>query len=135
MGKEGNNYWVSRAGRCRLTAPEHLRPSGPDETGEFLAMSNVKRELEQLLNNDFDEKDGHTSEEEDEVGGLDDIGTLYAPSENPGEDEDMGRDHAAKRGAIDRDNHDEEGDVIFDPEDGDPEEKHEAVLDKNADET
>ncbi|CAE6950397.1 GIP [Symbiodinium sp. CCMP2592] len=35
VGREGNNDWISRNGRCRLTAPEHLRPSGPEEVGEY----------------------------------------------------------------------------------------------------
>ncbi|CAE7427315.1 GIP, partial [Symbiodinium pilosum] len=84
VGREGNNYWVSRGGRCRLTAPEHLhlRPSGPDETGEFLAMGQVKRELDQLLNQDFDKNDTYASDDEEGNDVEDDIGTLYSPSEN-----------------------------------------------------
>ena len=82
VGREGNNYWVSRGGRCRLTAPEHLRPSGPDETGEFLAMGQVKRELDQLLDQDFDKNDTYASDDEEGNDVKDDIGTLYSPSEN-----------------------------------------------------
>ena len=38
VGKEGNNYWISNNGRCRLTSPEHIRGSTPEEVGAFLAM-------------------------------------------------------------------------------------------------
>ena len=80
VGREGNNYWVARGGRCRLTAPEHLRPSGPDETGEFLAMNGVKRELEQLFQTDFDDDEAYR-------GGIED----YSPSVGPAKDEDMAK--------------------------------------------
>ena len=106
VGKEGQNYWVSRGGRCRLTAPEHLRPSGPDETGEFLALNGVKRELEQLLDKDFDGEDAYDGEEENNVEDLDDIGSLYSPSVNPDDDRD-------KELFGDHDILDEEGDVIL----------------------
>ena len=106
MGKEGQNYWVSRGGRCRLTAPEHLRPSGPDETGEFLALNGVKRELEQLLDKDFDGEDAYDGEEENNVEDLDDIGSLYSPSVNPDDDRD-------KELFGDHDILDEEGDAIL----------------------
>ena len=106
MGKEGQNYWVSRGGRCRLTAPEHLRPSGPDETGEFLAMNEVKRELEQLLGRDFDGEEAYGTEEDDKAADLDDIDSLYSPSANPE------ADHDHEQFPEDHDILDEEGDVI-----------------------
>ena len=112
VGREGNNYWVSRNGRCRLTAPEHLRPSGPDETGEFLAMSQMKRELEQLLEDAF-----ASSDDEHGDGGVDDLGTLYSPSDNPEGDIDIegaeDRGHEKSEGepcAVD-----EEGDELLEP--------------------
>ena len=89
VGKEGSNYWVSRGGRCRLTAPEHLQPSGPDETGEFLAMNGVKQELDQLLQADFDNDEAYGSEDEGNPGDLDDIDSPYSPSNNPVDDEEM----------------------------------------------
>ncbi|CAE7294300.1 GIP [Symbiodinium sp. CCMP2592] len=55
VGKQGSSYWVSRGGRCRLTAPEHLRSSGPEELGEYLAMKGVKKEVERLLQEDVDD--------------------------------------------------------------------------------
>ena len=89
VGKEGQNYWVARGGRCRLTAPEHLRASGPEETGEFLAMNGVQRELEHLLNQDFDEDEAYEDPGDSGGDGLDDIGSLYSPSENEAENEDI----------------------------------------------
>ena len=66
VGRQGANYWVSRAGKCRLTAAEHLRASGPEEVGEFLTMKGMQREVEKLLAEDFDEpdvfEDGHESQ-------------------------------------------------------------------------
>ncbi|CAE7554203.1 GIP, partial [Symbiodinium pilosum] len=57
VGREGPNYWIAQGGRCRLTSPEHLRPSGPEESGEFLSMAGVKREVELLLQEDLDNED------------------------------------------------------------------------------
>ena len=112
VGKEGNNYWVSRGGRCRLTAPEHLRPSGPEETGEFIAMNQLKRELDCLLSQDPD--DGHMYIDGEE----DDLGTLYSPSDNPvdgGDDLELDDEEANKEdiGDYERDG---DGDAVFEPE-------------------
>ena len=57
VGREGDNYWISRGGRCRLTAPEHLRPSGPEEVGEFFRLKGVQAEVEKLVQADFDDQD------------------------------------------------------------------------------
>ena len=54
VGREGSNYWISRNGRCRLTAPEHLRPSGPEEIGEYLRVRGAQAEVEKLLEMDLD---------------------------------------------------------------------------------
>ena len=66
VGRQGANYWVSRAGKCRLTAAEHLRASGPEEVGEFLTMKGMQREVEKLLAEDLDEpgvfEDGYESQ-------------------------------------------------------------------------
>ena len=45
VGREGPNYWVAHGGRCRLTSPEHLRPSGPEESGEFLSTQRFQKPL------------------------------------------------------------------------------------------
>ena len=93
VGREGENYWISRNGRCRLTAAEHLRPSGPEEIGEYLRMRGAQAEVEKLLEADFDNEDTYDAEEMDAedlpVGGDDEememlLGSEYAPSE-PGE--------------------------------------------------
>ena len=110
VGKEGQSYCVSRGGRCRLTAPEHLRPSGPDETGEFLAMSGVKRELEQLLDQDFDREEVYNHEEEVNADGMDDVDSLYSPSVNADDNQD---DRCEEEMIGDQDILDEEGDVVL----------------------
>ena len=66
VGKQGSSYWVSRNGRCRLTAPEHLRATGAEELGEFLTMKGVKREVEKLLSMDIDDPKIYEEEEEEE---------------------------------------------------------------------
>ncbi|OLP92925.1 Copia protein [Symbiodinium microadriaticum] len=79
VGKEGNNYWISNNGRCRLTSPEHIRGSTPEEVGAYLSMKGTQREVEKLL-----ECDPDGDEVFDEPDEVDD---LYEPSE------DMELDH------------------------------------------
>ena len=66
VGREGPNYWIAQGGRCRLTSPEHLRPSGPEESGEFLSMAGVKREVEPLLQEDLDNDEVYQSERDED---------------------------------------------------------------------
>ena len=99
VGKEGQNYWVSR-GRCR---PQRLNISGPDETGEFLAMNEVKRELDQLLGQDFDAEEAYGTDEAGDPADMNDIGSLYYPSENEQEARDIEVDGEGEDGAIDED--------------------------------
>ena len=93
VGREGENYWISRNGRCRLTAAEHLRPSGPEEVGEYLRIKGAQAEVEKLLEMDFDADDTYNDElvaddedmvfgSEDEV--MNDLDDLYFPSEDEG---------------------------------------------------
>ena len=65
VGREGDNYWISRNGRCRLTAAEHLRPSGPEEVGEYLRMKGAQAEVEKLLEADFDDENTFDAEKFD----------------------------------------------------------------------
>ncbi|OLP99061.1 hypothetical protein AK812_SmicGene18412 [Symbiodinium microadriaticum] len=80
VGKEGGNYWLSKGGRCRLTSPEHMRPTTPEEVGTFLAMRNTKDEVERLLDYDPDADETYETEgegdmivDEDEGGGAGEI--------------------------------------------------------------
>ncbi|CAE6956523.1 RE1 [Symbiodinium sp. CCMP2456] len=91
VGREGDNYWISRNGRCRLTAAEHLRPSGPEEIGEYLRMKGAQVEVEKLLEADFDNEDTFDPDRlvsEDMAFGTDDEKAMdyedcseYVPSE------------------------------------------------------
>ncbi|CAE7324982.1 RE2, partial [Symbiodinium sp. CCMP2456] len=65
VGKEGNNYWISNNGRCRLTSPEHIRGSTPEEVGAYLSMRGTQREVERLLEYDPDGNDAFEEDEED----------------------------------------------------------------------
>ena len=96
VGQEGGSYWIARGGRCRLTAPEHLRPSGLEESGEYLSMAGVKHEVEKLLTQDFDAAETYEDDEiepsdpghQDEHGDPDDHMSDYIPSENEGDGKD-----------------------------------------------
>ena len=80
VGKQGCNYWISFGGRCRLTAPEHVRPASPEEIGELFVMKGVQREVERLLQEDFDNPE--VFEADDEESGdqaLDDELADYEP--------------------------------------------------------
>ena len=81
VGQEGGSYWIARGGRCRLTAPEHLRPSGPEESGEYLSMAGVKHEVEKLLGQDFDAPETYESDKDDHDDPTDHMSD-YAPSDN-----------------------------------------------------
>ncbi|CAE6942423.1 RE2 [Symbiodinium sp. CCMP2592] len=80
VGKQGNNYWISRSGRCRLTAPEHLRSSGPEELGEFLTMKGVRQEVNRLLEEDVDDMDIFEGEAEKNHESYEDHLSDYEPS-------------------------------------------------------
>ncbi|CAE7286267.1 RE2 [Symbiodinium sp. CCMP2456] len=75
VGTEGGNYWISKGGRCRLKAPEHVRPSSPEEVGEYFVMKGTKREIEKLLEGDPDDPatfdDGGEELEDEEHEGMD----------------------------------------------------------------
>ena len=80
VGKEGGNYWISKGGRCRLTSPEHMRPTTPEEVGSFLAMKNTKKEVEFLLEYDPDADETYEADayedmeiEEDEGHGVGEV--------------------------------------------------------------
>ena len=68
VGRQGANYWISRSGKCRLTAPEHLRASGVEEVGEYLMMKGMRKEVENLLAEDLDEPDVFEDGENDPRG-------------------------------------------------------------------
>ena len=51
VGKEGDNYWVSRGGRCLLCAKEHLRSAESEELGGSFQARALKDDLAQLIEN------------------------------------------------------------------------------------
>ena len=112
VGREGPNYWVAHGGRCRLTSPEHLRPSGPEESGEFLSMAGVKREVELLLQEDLDDEEVYRSDRNDGegLGDEDDHMSDYAPSREGAEDEVDDADYDEEGDAVLPDIHEDHGD-------------------------
>ena len=49
IGFEGQNTWVSQAGRCFLVAPEHIRAPTGEELGEIFRLEATRGELDRLL--------------------------------------------------------------------------------------
>ncbi|CAE7261007.1 RE2 [Symbiodinium sp. CCMP2592] len=93
VGRQGGNYWVSRNGRCRLTAPEHLRSSGPEEIGEFLTMRGVRTEVNKLLAMDLDDPDTYMDVDGEEGDRAGTIGDDYRESVKRKDD---GEDHLSE---------------------------------------
>ena len=65
IGKEANNIWVSRAGRCLLCAPEHVRLATNQELGHMFALRASKDDLDKLLNADYDDKATYAEDAEE----------------------------------------------------------------------
>ena len=58
IGKEGQNFWLARGGRCYLAAPEHLRTASPEEVGETLRLKMAMKEVKKLIEHEVsDEED------------------------------------------------------------------------------
>ncbi|CAE7214247.1 GIP [Symbiodinium natans] len=97
IGVEHGNYWVSRAGRCLLCAPEHLRVATGEELGEAFSLRTAREELEKLLEGDYDDPENFAPDDTDE-----DVGPLLDEMEWTGED------HGDDKEGIDLDNEDEQ---------------------------
>ena len=57
VGQEGDNFWVSRGGRCLLCAREHLRQAESEELGSLFQARTMKEDLLRLIQN-IDRDDG-----------------------------------------------------------------------------
>ena len=55
IGREGQNFWLARGGRCYLAAPEHLRPASPEEVSETLRLKMAMKEVKKLIEQDVSE--------------------------------------------------------------------------------
>ena len=65
IGREGQNYWLARGGRCLLCAPEHIRTATHEEINEGLRLKLAMKELKELLNDEAnDEYEEVLSEQE-----------------------------------------------------------------------
>ena len=51
VGQEGDNFWVSRGGRCLLRAREHIRPAESEELGSMFQTRVMKEDLLRLMQN------------------------------------------------------------------------------------
>ncbi|CAE7456103.1 RE1 [Symbiodinium sp. CCMP2592] len=98
IGRDGYNLWVTRAGRCVLCAPEHVRLATAEELGQAFSMRVAQEDLDRLLNADsdapgvFDGDDGGEDEEmvNIEAGGIGEV--AFDMEEEPEERRGLRRD-------------------------------------------
>ena len=57
IGREQENIWVSKGGRCLLCAPEHVRLATNEELGEMFTLRASQVDLERLLNADQEDEE------------------------------------------------------------------------------
>ena len=57
IGRQHENYWIARGGRCFLCAPEHVRQASPEELGGLFALRATREDLQRLIERDHDEED------------------------------------------------------------------------------
>ena len=57
IGREQENIWVSKGGRCLLCAPEHVRLATNEELGEMFTLRASQADLERLLNADQEDEE------------------------------------------------------------------------------
>ena len=57
IGRQNENYWIARGGRCFLCAPEHVRAASPEELGGLFALRATREDLERLIERDHDDED------------------------------------------------------------------------------
>ena len=78
VGRQQDNYWIARGGRCQLCAPEHVRPASPEELGGIFALRATRDDLQRLIERDHDDEDVYEDEAEDlPVAAEDDGFTLF----------------------------------------------------------
>ena len=89
IGKEQENIWVSKGGRCLLCAPEHVRLATNEELGEMFTLRAAQADLERLLMADQEDEElfvDNRPGRDGQVPGEDDPG----PAEDMFVDEDEG---------------------------------------------
>ena len=55
IGRERQNYWAARGGRCLLVAPEHAREARHEEVKEMFRFKAAMKELQQVIPEPDDE--------------------------------------------------------------------------------
>ena len=96
IGREGVNLWITRAGRCVLCAPEHVRLATAEELGQAFSMRVAQEDLDRLLNADSDEPGVFDDEEDEEMVNIDAAGAgdiVFDMEDDPAEE-----DPAERRG-------------------------------------
>eukprot|EP00439_Symbiodinium_sp_Y106_P045755 s2167_g5.t2 len=88
IGKESTNFWVSRAGRCLLCAPEHVRVATNQELGHMFSLRASREDLDKLLNADYDDKHIYEEEEAEAEHAGDDLEMEEVAMENEDVDVD-----------------------------------------------
>ena len=64
IGRQQDNYWIARGGRCQLCAPEHIRPASPEELGGLFALRATQADLQRLIENDHDDEETYQPDED-----------------------------------------------------------------------
>ena len=77
IGRQQENYWIARGGRCFLCAPEHVRGASPEELGGLFALRATREDLQRLIERGHDDEDAFIEEEPGDYD-IDD----YAPTED-----------------------------------------------------
>ncbi|CAE7582602.1 RE1 [Symbiodinium sp. CCMP2592] len=96
IGREGANLWITRAGRCVLCAPEHVRLATGEELGQAFSMKVAQEDLDKLLNADSDEPGAYDEDHEDQGdeemlnAGAAGVGEIVYDMELDGEEERRG---------------------------------------------
>ncbi|CAE7227655.1 RE2, partial [Symbiodinium sp. CCMP2592] len=96
IGREGANLWITRAGRCVLCAPEHVRLATGEELGQAFSMKVAQEDLDKLLNADSDEPGAYDEDHEDQGdeemlnAGAAGVGEIAYDMELDGEEERRG---------------------------------------------
>ncbi|CAE7037715.1 GIP [Symbiodinium sp. CCMP2592] len=64
IGEEGANFWITKAGRCVLCAPEHIRLATAEELGQAFTMRAAREDLERLLAKEIDDDEAFAEDME-----------------------------------------------------------------------
>ena len=56
IGREGDNYWLARGGRCILAAGQHMRSAVHEEVSELIRIKAALRQVQEVIEEDYPEQ-------------------------------------------------------------------------------